>query len=141
MKRQHSFLAAFALLLSSTAGIPAATAAPQPQSAPQQDDDSVKVDPSKLITGKWVTTLSGKQYLLHLSLSEDGDLVGTVTLPDKKQVKVENGILVVDEFSFSTMENEVEWEWTGTVAEGRLQGERERFDPDAHESFTAKRNP
>ena len=65
MKRQHSFLAAFALLVLFSAAV-SAIAAPQSQSAAQQDDDSGKVDPSKLISGKWMTTLSGKPYVLDV---------------------------------------------------------------------------
>jgi hypothetical protein len=93
-----------------------------------------------VIQGKWQAAVAGKAYVLDLRV-EDGDLLGTVTLPNRKVVEVEDGICVSEEFSFSTVEGEIEWEWNGTIAEGVLEGERERFDTDATEAFTAKRMP
>ncbi len=115
--------------------------------APQADPG--KADPGKeggarnaadLIKGKWQATVGGHPFEFNLRL-EDGDLVGTVQLPNHKSVKVEDGICVVDEFSFSTVEDEVEWEWNGTISDAGLSGERERVDNDATEKFTAKRVP
>jgi len=97
-------------------------------------------DPAEMIKGKWRATLGGQSYTLDLRLDE-GALVGTVELPNRKTVNIEDGIFVVDEFSFTTVENEVEWEWNGTISEAGLEGERERFDTDARETFTAKRQP
>jgi hypothetical protein len=109
--------------------------------APQADQGKEGArNPADLIKGKWQATAAGHQYVLDLRL-EDGDLVGTVQLPNRKTVKVEDGIFVVDEFSFSTVEDEVEWEWNGTVSEAGMKGERERADNDTTEAFTAKRLP
>jgi hypothetical protein len=108
--------------------------------APQAQGPDGARNPADLIKGKWQATVGGRAYILDLRL-EDGDLVGSVQLPNRKTVNIEDGIFVVDEFSFTTIEDEVEWEWSGTISESGLEGERERFDTDAHEDFTAKRQP
>lgn len=115
-----------------------APAAPQPQKTEQPQTG--QAEPTQVIQGKWQAAVAGKAYVLDLRV-EDGDLLGTVTLPNRKVVEVEDGICVSEEFSFSTVEGEIEWEWNGTIAEGVLEGERERFDTDATEAFTAKRMP
>lgn len=139
MIRRH--LSALPLLLTVAAlltGLLLVSGAPgAPQQA--QGPDGAR-NPADLIKGKWQATVGGRPYLLDLRL-EDGDLVGTVQLPNRKTANIEDGIFVVDEFSFTTIEDEVEWEWSGTISESSLEGERERFDTDAHETFTAKRQP
>ena len=110
----------------------AAVGAPLPQQAGQGRD------PTEMIRGKWQATVAGRSYTLDLRV-EEGDLLGTVVLPNRQSVKVENGVCVSDEFSFTTTESEVEWEWSGTISEAGLEGERERFDIEATEAFTAKR--
>jgi hypothetical protein len=112
-------------------------APPAPQADPGKEGTR---NPAELIKGKWQATVAGHPFVFDLRL-EDGDLVGTVQLPNHKTVKVEDGICVVDEFSFSTVEDEVEWEWNGTISDSGLKGERERVDNDTTESFTAKRVP
>lgn len=140
MIRRH--LPAPALVLLTAAllmtGLWSAFGAPGDPQAGQAKDGAR--DPAQLIKGKWQATVADKPYTLDLRL-EEGALVGTVLLPNRKTVKVEDGIFVVDEFSFMTVEGDVEWEWSGTISESGLEGERERFDTDAHEAFTAKRQP
>ena len=118
----------------------AATGDPLPLQAGQSKDGQAKhsLNPTEMIRGKWQANVADQPYILELRV-EDGDLVGTVMLPNRKSVKVENGICVSDEFSFTTIEDEVEWEWNGTISESGLEGERERFDIDVAERFTAKR--
>jgi hypothetical protein len=106
--------------------------------APQAGQSNDARDPAELIKGKWEATVAGRQYILDLRLDE-GELVGTVQLPTRKKVAIEDGIFVVDEFSFTTVEDDVEWEWSGALSESGMEGERERFDTDARETFTAKR--
>lgn len=113
------------------------TALGAPQTSQGKDDTR---DPATLIKGKWQATVASKQYTLDLRL-EEGALVGKVLLPNRQTVDIEDGIFVVDEFSFTTVEGDVEWEWSGTISDSGLEGERERFDTDARESFTAKRQP
>lgn len=110
--------------------------------SPQQAEQGApsQAEPTEIIKGKWRADVAGKAFLFDLRV-EEGDLLGTVTLPNRKVVEVEDGICVSDEFSFSTVEGEVEWEWNGTISESGLEGERERFDTDATEAFTAKRLP
>ncbi len=114
----------------------ALAAAPPPQKAEQAAP--AQNEPTEMIKGKWKATVAGKTYVFDLRVDE-GDLLGTVTLPNRKSVEVEDGICVSEEFSFSTVEGDVEWEWNGTISESGLEGERERFDTDATEAFTAKR--
>lgn len=126
------------LMLAGMGLAPLAAAAPgDPQAGAGQEKPR---DPAELIKGKWQATVAGRPFVLDLRLDE-GELVGTVQLPNKKTVKIEDGLFVVDEFSFTTVEDEVEWEWTGTISDTGLEGERERFDSDTTESFTAKRLP
>jgi hypothetical protein len=130
-------VAAAAVLLAAM-GLGSAVAAPgAPQAGAEQEKPR---DPAELIKGKWQATVAGRPFVFDLRLQE-GDLVGTVLLPNKKTVKIEDGLFVVDEFSFTTVEDEVEWEWTGTISDTGMEGERERFDNDTTESFTAKRLP
>jgi hypothetical protein len=113
-------------------------AAPLPQKA--QQPEAAQNEPTQMIKGKWRATVAGKSYLLDLRV-EEGDLLGTVTLPSRQVVEIEDGICVSEEFSFSTVEGDIEWEWNGTISEDGIEGERERFDTDATEDFTAKREP
>jgi hypothetical protein len=116
-------------------------AAPAVPGAPQADQGKNGArNPADLIKGKWQAEVGGRQYTLDLRL-EEGALVGTVQPPNRKSVKIEDGIFVVDEFSFTTVEDDVEWEWSGTLSDAGLAGERERVDSDAREDFTAKRKP
>jgi hypothetical protein len=138
MRRRFSATTLFlgsALLLACLCG--GLAAAPGPQA--EQGKEGGR-NPAELIKGKWQATVAGHAFVFNLRL-EDGDLVGTIELPNHKTVKVEDGICVVDEFSFSTVEDEVEWEWNGTISDAGLSGERERVDNDVTESFTAKRMP
>jgi hypothetical protein len=137
----------FVLLGTVLAGFGAA--APQQKAAPQQQAETQQKsepgqtsrrDPTQMIKGKWQAKVAGRTYALDLRV-EDGDLVGTVLLPNHKTVKVQDGICVSDEFSFTTVEDEIEWEWNGTISDSGLAGERERFDTDATEAFTATRTP
>jgi hypothetical protein len=166
MQRRPLF--ALSLLLTAAAlltGLPLVFGGP---AAPQVQGPDGARNPADLIKGKWQATVGGRPYILDLRL-EEGDLVGSVQLPNRKTVNIEDGIFVVDqskpdagratacnsaglwrdsgerdlvdEFSFTTIEDDVEWEWSGTISESVLEGERERFDTDAHEAFTAKRQP
>jgi hypothetical protein len=137
---QRRPLFALSLLLTAAAlltGLPLVFGGP---AAPQVQGPDGARNPADLIKGKWQATVGGRPYILDLRL-EEGDLVGSVQLPNRKTVNIEDGIFVVDEFSFTTIEDDVEWEWSGTISESVLEGERERFDTDAHEAFTAKRQP
>ncbi|MEX2302768.1 MAG: hypothetical protein WD733_17630 [Bryobacterales bacterium] len=120
------------------AALSTALAAPLPQEAKQPE--AGQNEPTQMIKGKWRATVAGKSYVLDLRV-EDGDLLGTVTLPSRQVVEIEDGICVSEEFSFSTVEGNIEWEWNGVISEEGLEGERERFDTDATEDFTAKREP
>jgi hypothetical protein len=108
--------------------------------APQAEQGKGTRDPAALIKGKWQATVGGKPYTLDLRL-EEGSLVGTVLLPNRKTVEIEDGIFVVDEFSFTTVEDDIEWEWSGTISDSGLEGERERVDSDAKEDLKAQRQP
>ena len=121
-----------------SAALSTVLAAPLPQEAKQPE--AAQNEPTQMIKGKWRATVAGKSYLLDLRV-EEGDLLGTVTLPSRQVVQIEDGICVSEEFSFSTVEGDIEWEWNGTISEDGIEGERERFDTDATEDFTAKREP
>jgi hypothetical protein len=135
--RRHFLLpllvAAVFVGLGSTGPLRAAAA---PQAAPGKGTR----DPAALIKGKWQATVGGKPYTLDLRL-EEGSLVGTALLPNRKTVEIEDGIFVVDEFSFTTVEDDIEWEWSGTISDSGLEGVRERADSDAREEVEAKRRP
>ena len=127
-----------ALLLLTVPFLAAPWVLPELAGAPQAAQGTR--DPADLIKGKWQATIAGRQYILDLRLEED-ELLGKVQLPNRKTVNIEDGMFIIDEFSFTTVEDDVEWEWTGTVSDAGLEGERERFDNDTTETFTAKRQP
>jgi hypothetical protein len=124
-----SFLLPAALLLAFVLGCAAASSA----------QDKTEQPAAPKIDGRWTAEIAGKTYTLDLRL-EDGDLLGTVRLPNNKTAEVTDGICVTDEFSFTTVEDGVEWEWTGTFNEAELKGERLRLDAEQTQSFTAKRS-
>ena len=136
MTRRHLPIRTYVLLTAAVLTcLGAAIGTPAPQQAGQGQEG--RRGPTEMIQGKWRADVAGRQYTLDLRVDE-GDLVGMVALPNGKTVKVENGICVSDEFSFTTIEGEVEWEWNGTISDSGLEGERERFDIDTTEAFTAK---
>jgi hypothetical protein len=135
VKRISIPIAVLALAAVLSSALPAA-----PQAQKGEQPEAAENEPTQMIKGKWQADVAGKAYVFDLRV-EEGDLLGTVTLPNRKVVEVEDGVCVSDEFSFSTVEGEIEWEWNGTISESGLEGERERFDTDATEDFTAKRMP
>ena len=137
MTRRHISVRAYVLIATvALTCVGAAVGAPGPQPAGQGQEG--RRDPTEMLKGKWRATVAGREYTLELRV-EEGDLLGTVVLPNRKTVPVEDGICVSAEFSFTTIEDEVEWEWNGTISDSGLEGERERVDNDVTETFTAKR--
>jgi hypothetical protein len=112
------------------------------QKAPKLEEPAEPSEPRKPddnpINGRWLAEIEGLQFLLDLAVY-DGDLLGSVTLPDGEKVSITRGICVTDEFSFTTTEKGVEWDWGGLVSESTLEGDRHRFDNDESQEFTAER--
>jgi hypothetical protein len=90
--------------------------------------------PVQDLNGRWRTRVGEREYMLDLKVKE-GEISGTVSLPDGESVSVVGGLLAGDELSFTTTEHGHVWEWNGVVTEEGFEGERQRNDGDVTESF------
>ena len=90
------------------------------------------------VNGTWNLSVGGQSYRIEF-VEEDGDVRGTVTLPDGKAIEVEYGLIFGKELEFTTVENGVEFEWTAEVSRNSIKGERVNLDDETAARFTARR--
>ncbi len=90
------------------------------------------------INGTWNVNVGGQTYRIEF-VEEDGDVRGTVTLPSGESTDVEYGLVFAKELEFSTVENGVEFEWTGEVSRNSIKGERVNLDDETSLRFAGKR--
>ncbi len=91
-----------------------------------------------VVTGTWEADIGGRTY--RLTLAEDqGDVSGTVQLPDGSTTAIEYGLSFGKELEFTTTEGGVEYEWTAEASRNSIKGERLNLDNDSVVRFTAKR--
>ncbi len=91
------------------------------------------------LNGAWELKVGGDTYRIEFS-EEDGDVRGTVTLPNGESASVEYGLLLGKDLEFLTVEQGVEHEWTATVGKNSIQGQRINLDTERAVGFTAKRS-
>ena len=90
------------------------------------------------VNGSWVI-VAGSQTFQATFEEDEGDVRGTVTLPQGQAVEIEYGLVIGKELEFTTMENGVEFEWTAEVGRNSIRGERVNLDEETAVKFTAKR--
>ncbi len=90
------------------------------------------------VNGTWDLKVSTESYRIAF-VEEDGDVRGTVTLPDGESIEIEYGLIFGDELEFLTVEGGVEHEWTAKVSRNSIKGERLNLDEETAVQFTAKR--
>ena len=90
------------------------------------------------VNGTWDLKVGGVPYRITF-VEDEGDVSGTVTLPDGKTTNIEYGLIFGDELEFLTVEGGVEHEWTAKVGKNSIKGERVDLDEETAVQFTAKR--
>ena len=90
------------------------------------------------VNGSWVITAGSQTF--RVTFEEDqGDVSGTLTLPDGQALEIEYGLVIGNDLEFTTVENGVEFEWTAEVSKNSIKGERVNLDEETTVRFTAKR--
>lgn len=90
------------------------------------------------VNGDWI--IQAGALTLQASFAEDqGDVTGSVTLPDGKAVQIDYGLIIGKELEFTTVEDGVEYEWTAEVGKNSIKGTRVNLDEETSVDFTAKR--
>lgn len=90
------------------------------------------------VNGSWVITAGSQTF--RVTFEEDqGDVSGTITLPEGQKLDIEWGLVIGSELEFTTVENGVEFEWTAQVSKNSIKGERVNLDEETSVRFTAKR--
>ena len=90
------------------------------------------------VNGAWDLRVGSESYRIAF-VEEDGDVRGTVTLPNGETTEIEYGLIFGDELEFLTVEGGVEHEWTAKVSRNSIKGERVNLDEETTVRFTAKR--
>ena len=90
------------------------------------------------VNGTWDLRVGTESYRIAF-VEEDGDVRGTVTLPNGETTEIEYGLIFGDELEFLTVERGVEHEWTAKVSRNSIRGERVNLDEETAVRFTAKR--
>lgn len=90
------------------------------------------------VNGSWVITAGAQTFRITFE-EDEGDVSGTITLPDGTTLDIEWGLVIGNELEFTTIENGVEFEWTAQVSKNSIKGERVNLDEETTVSFTAKR--
>ena len=90
------------------------------------------------VNGVWDLKVGTESYRIAF-VEEDGDVRGTVTLPNGESIEIDYGLIFGDELEFSTVEGSVEHEWTAKVSRNSIKGERVNLDEETAVRFTAKR--
>ena len=90
------------------------------------------------VNGTWDLRVGTESYRIAF-VEEDGDVRGTVTLPNGETTEIEYGLIFGDELEFLTVEGGVEHEWTAKVSRNSIRGERVNLDEETTVRFTAKR--
>lgn len=91
------------------------------------------------LNGAWELKVGSETYRIEFS-EQDGDVRGTITLPNGESAEVEYGLLLGKALEFLTVEKGVEHEWTATVSKNSIKGERVNLDTERAVGFTAKRS-
>ncbi len=90
------------------------------------------------VNGDWKAEVAGESY--SFSFTEDqGDVDGTVQLPDGETIEIEFGLVLGKELEFTTIEETVEFEWTAELTRNSLKGERMNLENDSVVRFSAKK--
>ena len=90
------------------------------------------------INGRWEIKVGARIYLFTL-VEDQGDVTGTVVLPEGTTIEIDYGLIVGPDFEFSTTENNIEYEWTAAVSRSGLKGERLNLEDDSSVKFTGKK--
>ena len=90
------------------------------------------------VNGTWNLKVGAQTYRIAFE-EDDGDVRGTVTLPNGESTEIEYGLIFGDELEFLTVENGVEHEWTAKVNRNSIKGERVNLDEETAVRFSAQR--
>ena len=90
------------------------------------------------VNGTWDLKVGAHTYRIAFE-EEDGDVRGTVTLPNGESTEIEYGLIFGDDLEFLTVENGVEHEWTAKVNRNAIKGERVNLDEETAVKFSARR--
>lgn len=90
------------------------------------------------VNGTWDLKVGSESYRIAF-VEDDGDVRGTVTLPNGESTEIEYGLIFGDELEFLTVEGGVEHEWTAKVGKNSIKGDRVNLDEETAVQFTAKR--
>lgn len=90
------------------------------------------------VNGRWEAKLGSQTYRFDFT-EDQGDVTGSIRLPDDQAVEVEYGLIFGKELEFTTVEDGVEYEWTAEVSRNSIKGERLNLDDETVIRFTARR--
>ena len=90
------------------------------------------------VNGTWDLKVGSETYRIAF-VEDEGDVRGTVTLPNGESTEIEYGLIFGDELEFLTVEDGVEHEWTAKVSRNSIKGERVNLDTERSVRFTARR--
>ena len=90
------------------------------------------------VNGTWDLKVGSETYRIAF-VEDEGDVSGTVTLPNGESTEIEYGLIFGDELEFLTVEDGVEHEWTAKVSRNSIKGERVNLDTERSVRFTARR--
>lgn len=90
------------------------------------------------VNGTWEAKVGSQTYCFDFT-EDQGDVTGSIVLPDAQTIEVEHGLIFGNELEFTTVEDGVEYEWTAEVSRNSIKGERLNLDDDTVVRFTARR--
>lgn len=90
------------------------------------------------VNGVWEIQVGAQTYRFAFT-ADQGDVTGTATLPEGATIEIDYGLIVGSDLEFSTIESNIEYEWTAEVSKSRLKGERLNLEDDSTVRFTGKK--